>query len=259
MHTDAFDRYLARDSGVHRLDARVKVIAALAFIVSVAILPDGAWAVYLLALAMILGVTLAARLSPLQVIARSLVGVPFLLVAVTVIFSVPGQVVWQGPFGLQATDAGLVRFSSIVVRSLLSLQAAVLLTATTQFPDILHALRHLKVPSILISIIAFMYRYLHVLVDEVQRMLRGRASRSAAAAAGRSGGSVVWRAGVVGNMAGQLFVRSLERSDRVYNAMVARGYSGELLTLKPHAMRIDDWIALGIAILSVIALQLLAR
>lgn len=259
MNTNAFDRYLARDSAIHRLDARVKVVATLAFIVSVALLPDAAWAVYALAFALVMGATFAARLSPWQVIKRSLIGLPFLLVAVTVVFSVPGDPVWRGPFGLIATDAGLARFGSIVLRSLISLQAAVLMTMTTRFPEILHALRHLKIPAILVSIIAFMYRYLVVLVDEVQRMLRARASRSAAAPGRRSGGSVVWRATVTGHMAGQLLVRSLDRSDRVYNAMLARGYAGELLTLRPHVMRRSDWLALAVALACILGLQVLAR
>ena len=60
-------------------------------------------------------------------------------------------------------------------------------------------------------------------------------------------------------MAGQLFVRSLDRSDRVYNAMLARGYTGELLTLAPHAMRPSDWAALAIGLAAAIALQLITR
>jgi cobalt/nickel transport system permease protein len=130
---------------------------------------------------------------------------------------------------------------------------AILLTATTPFPDILHALRHLRVPGILVSIIAFMYRYLFVLVDEVARLLRARTARSARLPGQKSGGTVSWRAAVAGHMAGQLFVRSLERSDRVYQAMVARGYRGTLLTMHPHRMRPLDWaILLGFTVLLVV-------
>ena len=80
-------------------------------------------------------------------------------------------------------------------------------------------------PSIIITIVSMTYRYLFVLTDEAQRMLRARQSRSASAG-GRSGGSVAWRARVTGNMAGSLFVRSLDRSERIYQAMLARGYDG---------------------------------
>lgn len=259
MTAHTFDRYLARTSAVHRLDPRVKVVATLAFILSVALLPDGAWGLYAGALAVLLVVAAAARLSPWLVARRSLVGLPFLLAALTVLFSVPGRVVWAGPLGLEVTDAGLIRFGSIVARSLISIAAAVLLTATTRFPDILHALRHLKVPAVLVAIIGFMYRYLFVLVDEVERLMRARAARSARLPGVAGGGSLRWRAAVAGHMAGQLLLRSLDRSDRVYHAMLARGYRGELLTLAPHAMRRRDWAALVVALAVAVGLQLASR
>ncbi len=252
-----FDRYLARESAVHQLDPRVKVVAVVAFIVSVALLPDGAWGPMAAAWGVVLLVALAARLSPWVVVRRSLLGLPFLLAAVTVLF-LPGRVVWDGPWGLDVTDAGLTRFASIVARSLISLQAAVLLTAATRFPDILHALRHVRVPAVLVAIIAFMYRYLFVLVDEVERLMRARAARSARLPGARGGGSLGWRAGVAGHMAGQLLIRSLDRSDRVYQAMLARGYRGELLTLTPHVMRPGDWGALAVGLLAAVVPHLLA-
>ncbi len=57
-------------------------------------------------------------------------------------------------------------------------------------------------------------------------MTRARRSRSAQAPQGRSGGSLVWRAKVTGSMVGSLFIRSYERSERIYAAMLARGFTG---------------------------------
>ena len=259
MNANAFDRYLEGASAVHRLDPRVKVLVTLAFILAVALLPVGAWAAYGLALLLLAATTAAARLSPVLVLRRALLGLPFLLAAVTVLFTVPGRALWSGPWGLELTDGGLIRFGSIVARSLLSVAAAVLLTATTRFPDVLHALRHLRVPAVLVGIIAFMYRYLFVLVEEVQRLLRARAARSARLPGTKGGGSLGWRAAVVGHMAGQLLVRSLDRSDRVYQAMQARGYRGELLTLAPHTMRRRDWLALAVGLAAVGAVLAIGR
>jgi cobalt/nickel transport system permease protein len=157
------------------------------------------------------------------------------------------------------TDAGLIRFVSIVVRSWLSVQMAILLTATTRFPDLIHALRHLRLPQPLVSTISFLYRYLFVLTDETVRLLRAREARSARPAGGGGGGSVAWRARVAGNMAGQLFLRSYERSDRVYNAMLARGYAGQLLTLNPHVMRNQDWVVGALAVMILLLLQVISR
>ncbi len=259
FHASTFDRYLERDSLVHRLDPRVKVVVAIVFIVCVALLPDGAWLLYGVSFMLVVAVALAAKVSPWLVIKRSLLGLPFLLAAVTLLFTVPGEPLWLGPFGLTLTDAGLIRFMSIVARSLISLQMAVLLTSTTTFPDILHALRHLKVPALLVSIIAFMYRYLFVLTEETSRLLRGRLARSAALPGIKPGGGLGWRAAVAGNMVGQLMVRSLDRSDRVYQAMQARGYKGQMLTMRAHKMKSTDWTVLVAGCAVAIALPVIGR
>lgn len=262
MHFDVFDRYHATDSFIHRLDPRVKVVTTAAFILSNALLPDGAWAAFVLAWLFLLFVNVLSNLGITFTFKRSFVALPFALVAVTVLFSIPGNPLASFRFlfwDLTITDMGLLRFESILVRSWLSVQMAILLVATARFPEIIHALEHLRVPMILTTIIAFLYRYLFVLVDEVFRLLRAREARSAAAAGIRSGGSVAWRAGVAGNMAGQLFLRSYERSDRVYNAMLARGYTGHLNTINPHEMKRADYVTLALALVVILLFQLIGR
>src|SRR5690606_15260451 len=260
MYAAHIDRYEARDSLLHRLDPRVKVVVTLLFILSNVLLPDGAWPAYLAAWLFLLLAVSLARLSPLFVLRRSLLALPFVLAAVSVLFTVPGEtrLAWQiGSLSLTVSDQGLIRFGSILVRSWLSVQMAILLTATTQFPDLMHALRHLKVPALLVAIIAFMYRYLSVLVDEARRLLRAREARSAQGPQGTAGRSLRWRAQVAGGMVGQLFLRSMERSDRVYGAMVARGYRGQLLTMNPHVMGRPDWFMAAGALLLLLTIQLI--
>jgi cobalt/nickel transport system permease protein len=123
----------------------------------------------------------------------------------------------------------------------------------------IHAFEHLRVPVVLTTIVSFLYRYLFVLTDEVMRLLRARESRSATVAGLRSGRNVAWRARVTGNMAGQLFLRSYERSDRIYNAMLARGYSGQMRTLNPHVMKSSDWSFAALSIVIILLLQLTGR
>ncbi|MDX1414173.1 MAG: cobalt ECF transporter T component CbiQ [Candidatus Promineifilaceae bacterium] len=259
MRLNPFDQYQPNHSSIHQLDPRVKVLAAVLFIISTALLPDGAWLAYALSWALVIIITLLAHIEPWLVVKRSFLVLPFLLAAVTLLFTLPGSVLWQGPFGLRISDYGLLRFTSILLRSWISVQMAVLLTATTRFPDILHALRHLKVPAVLVSILAFMYRYLFVLTDEVGRMLRARAARSACLPGKKGGRSLLWRAKIAGHMVGQLFLRSIERSERVYEAMLARGYRGELLTMNPHFMLTKDWIGLVMSLLVVFAMQAAGR
>jgi len=262
MHDSVFDRYHETQSPLHSLDARVKVVMAVAFILSNSLLPDGAWLAFGLTWLAGLFLNWLSGLGVGFTLKRSFIALPFALAAITAIFAIPGQPLgeWQlGSLTLIPTDAGLLRFVSIVIRSWLSVQAAILLVATTRFPDLLHALEHLHMPTVLTTIIAFLYRYLFVLTDEVMRLTRARQSRSAAVAGRRAGRSVWWRARTAGNMTGQLFLRSYERSDRIYNAMLARGYTGQLRTLTPHIMRSRDWAYSAAAAFVILLLQISGR
>ncbi|MBI3161398.1 MAG: cobalt ECF transporter T component CbiQ [Chloroflexi bacterium] len=262
MHFDAFDRYHEKDSRLHRLDPRVKAVITIACILSNALLPDGAWIAFLFAFIFLLALNVVSRLGIAYTLKRSLIALPFALIAFSVLFSTPGNPLSMFHFlmwDFTITDAGLLRFVSILIRSWLSVQMAILLVAVTRFPDLVHALAHLRVPPILTTIIAFLYRYLFVLTDEVFRLLRARESRSAASAAQRSGGGVLWRAKVAGDMAGQLFLRSYERSDRIYNAMLSRGYAGHMYTLNPHEMKPGDYFAAAFAVAFIFIIQILGR
>lgn len=262
MHDSVFDRFHDTKSSLHSLDSRVKVVVAIAFILSNSLLPDGAWLAFTLTWLAGLFLNWLSRLGIGFTLRRSFIALPFALAAITAIFAIPGEPLaeWQlGSLILVPTDAGLLRFVSIVIRSWLSVQAAILLVATTPFPDLIHAFEHLRVPAILTTIIAFLYRYLFVLTDEVMRLTRARQARSAAVPGQRSGRNVIWRARTAGNMTGQLFLRSYERSDRIYNAMLARGYTGQLRTLTPHVMHSRDWLYAAVAVSVIFLLQIIGR
>jgi cobalt/nickel transport system permease protein len=261
MHVHAFDRYNPGESLIHNLDPRVKVLITIVFIVSNVLLPDGAWIAFLLAWGFVLLSNSLSRMGVGYTFRRSYIALPFALIAFTVLFSLPGNILaawkvlwWE----LELTDAGLLRFSSILIRSWLSIQMAILLVSTTQFHDLMHALRHLRVPGVLVAIISFMYRYLFVLVDEVIRLNRAKEARSAVFQ-GKGGGSLIWRARVAGSMVGQLFLRSFDRSDRIYNSMLSRGYNGHLMTLNPHEMGARDWIVSAVAVLVLLSFHVIAR
>lgn len=258
MHANLFDRYHEAESFLHRLDPRIKVIGLVLFILSNALLPDGAWAGYIAAWALLLICCILSGLGIGYTMQRSLIVLPFALAAISAIFAPVGVPLahWKlGGLVLTPTNVGVLRFESIMVRSWLSVQMGILMVAVTPFPDLLHALEHLHFPKSLSTIIAFLYRYLFVVADESFRMLRAREARSA----GDNGGNIVWRASVVGNMAGQLFLRSYERSDRIYNAMLSRGYSGSPRTLHPHVLARKDWAALSIYFGLIICSQILGR
>ncbi len=261
MHIHALDAYRSKESLVHRLDARVKLVLAVLFIVATALTPDEAWLAYVLLAGLLLGVVVASRLGVGFVLRRSLVALPFALAAVTATFSTPGQALLTvHVFGgdISVTDAGLVRFVGILLKSWLSVQMAVVLTASTPFPALLRAMRSLRVPKVLVAITGFAYRYLFVISDEALRMMRARAARSGAHS-GKGGGSVFWRARVTGGMAGSLFLRSIERSERIYDAMVAWGYDGDVRILRAQALHLGDVIIALIFTLLLVVIQWVAR
>lgn len=256
MHVHFLDPYHERVSLVHRLDARVKLPLALGIILAAALLPVGAWPAYLLVYALLLSAELVSQLGITFFLKRSLLAVPFLLAALPLVFSLPGPYLADIQFGqihLQLSAAGVERLLSVGLKSWLSVQTAVLLASTTRFVDLLAALRFLRIPRLLVAVIGLMWRYLFVLVDEGYRLNRARAARSAGA---RPGGGLGWRAGVTGGMAGSLLLRSLERADRIYLAMLARGYNGETRTLPPPPLTTADWIAMtaGLLVLASIVL-----
>ena len=215
--------------------------------------PAGQWAAFALLVALLATAIAAGRLPPLLVLRRSALALPFLLVALPLLFTKSGEALFTVPavfWRWHATDAGLTALCSVLAKSLLSVAAAVVLTATTPPFDLLRALRGIGVPRIIVMTVSFMYRYLSVIGEEATRLLRARDCRSVRVDR-RSGGSLLWRSQVAGNMVGSLFLRSYERSERVFDAMTARGYDGELRgARRPDAGRAFDWgllLALAVA------------
>jgi cobalt/nickel transport system permease protein len=201
----------------------------LALIISINLTPPRAWPAYILYLTLVISIALLSRIDIKLFLKRSLIAIPFLFAALPLIFinSSQNQLHFFDIFHIPFNQDGFFRFISIAIKSWISVMAAVLLTAATRFEDILTAMEQLKVPKILLVIIGLMWRYLFLIADEVTRMLRARASRSGCSLNKGRRSSLCWRARVTGGMAGNLFLRSIERSDRVYAAMLSRGYTGK--------------------------------
>ena len=224
------DRYLEGRSWFHSADARIKLVMALGFIFATTSIPPGKWIGFAAMLALVWLAAGISRVGLLRVFLRSLVAIPFILIALPTVFTKQGLPLFELDltlFALTGTREGLDFFISVLLKSWASVTAAVVLTATTPPLRLLEALRALRVPAVLVAIVMLMYRYLFVLVDEAQSLLRARTARSAAIGP-KSGGSLVWRAKSAGGMAGSLFIRTLDRSERIYMAMLARGYDGTL-------------------------------
>jgi cobalt/nickel transport system permease protein len=232
MKHSFIDEYSHLNSFIHRLDPRTKLIASLAFILAVVITPAGAWQLFAAYFCVAVVMLALSKLPPLYVLKRSLVIFPFvLLVAVFIPFFKEGEVagsyniwLWQ----VSITYTGLLVLANVVVKAWLSILALILLSSSTKLDDLLNGLRQLGVPQVMILIVSFMYRYIFVLVDEVMRIKQARDSRN-------FGGSWFHHMKAIGNMLGTLFIRSYERAERVYAAMLSRGFEGQIRTT--HKLR----------------------
>lgn len=254
------DRYAARESVLHRADARVKVPTALLVILAISLTREGAWGVLLLMTVPVALLTAAARFGPMFMLRRSILALPFVAAAVPLIFTRPGEVLFVVPLvGWHASLEGIVAVATICAKSWLSVLVAILLTGTTPVVEVLRALRALRMPRLLVGTVFFTYRYFFVIGEEAVRLMRARDSRSAEVAGRRAGVSVRWRAGVLGHMIGSLFSRSLDRSERVYAAMQARGFAGELRFLDDPAVRRIDAIAGTLIVMYAFAIEIGGR
>ncbi|MGQ9583884.1 MAG: cobalt ECF transporter T component CbiQ [Anaerolineae bacterium] len=245
MKHSFLDRYRQGTSLVHRLDPRLKLLATLAFVLAATSTPPAAWPAFLVLAAVALGAIRLAKIPLAEGLKSSAIALPFAgMVALSLPFTRGGQAVWTGSLlgrNLAVTDEGLRLFVAVLVKSWLSVLVSGLLVATSRFPDLVSAMRFLRVPAVLTATISFMYRYLFVLVDEAMRLQTARESRSAG-----PGRTVWWRARVLGWMIGSLFIRSYERSERIYAAMLSRGFAGEERTLSRLAWHPrDTWAGLA--------------
>ena len=224
-------------------------------------LPPGKWPAFGFMVALVWLAVALSGVGPVRVFLRSLVALPFILIALPTVFTKPGEPLFElslGLFALTGTREGLEFFASVLVKSWASVTAAVLLTSTTPAFQLLAALRALKIPELLVVVVMLMYRYMFVLVDEAQRMMRSRAARSAGTGRG-TGGSVAWRAKVAGGMAGSLFLRTLDRTERIYMAMLARGYDGTIRQRAVPPVSGSAWAAMGVALTVFVAVAVSAR
>ena len=227
---------------------------------AVSLLPVGAWLALGLAWLAIVALSVVARLGPTRTARRAFLAAPFLLAALPLVFTRPENplgTIALGPLILTVSGEGLRQFATIALKSWVSVQAALLLAFTTPFHDLVDGLRQLRLPRIMVAIISFMYRYLAVLSEEATRMGRARASRSASLT-GRGGGSIAWRARVSGAMVGSLFLRSYERSERIYAAMQARGFEGTFRHLHARPLRRVEIGWLVALLLFLVAFELVA-
>ena len=183
----------------------------------------------------------------LYILKRLLVVSPFILMAALFyplsIFITGREYVAE--HGNMVIKASIIIFS----KAFLAVLLLVLLTSTEKFHRLLLALRKLKMPRLIGTISALLYRYGFLLVDEALRTSRARESRT-------PGRLRMRRTKVYGNQVAVVFLRSWERSQTIYKSMLSRGFSGEFPDAQELNLRAVDVIFSAVFVSLLLAVRL---
>lgn len=255
IHMDEFAKL---KSPLHSMDPRAKALAFLFFIFLTVNLTRP---VLLLAAASFwLGLLFIARIPISYVIKRVTWIIPFAGFLILLFpFITPGDPVWSfkmGSLSLMATVDGLEKALMLFMRVVASVLVIVTLTATTRFTSLMKAMTDLRVPRVIVQMVEFTIRYIFVAIDELKRMRRSRRAR------GFAPGKNIWHAHTVRTLAqlvGTMFLRAYERGDRVYVAMLSRGFTGNINTMTGFTIRPLDYLKAGAISLVAVALFLLDK
>ncbi len=191
-----------RHSPLHDASPGIKLAITFILVAGTVLLPRRPGPLYCIPTVFLLIIWPFARM-PLRYALRRLLMVEFFIVGI-------------GLLSLLSPAARPV-FLAAFLKSNLCVLAMLLLTWTTPFHDLLQELRRLKLPPVMLTTLALMYRYLPVLAEESRRMRRARASRTFSPRR-----RLAWH--TLSAIVGQLFVRSADRAERIYLAMCARGW-----------------------------------
>ena len=217
MQVDFLDRYSRGTSLVHRAGARLKLILVLSFVVIVIATPElvglvltEPWAAWFFLAVEAWGVLMIFMIA----------GLPWRYLAMRLFWLAPFLLIVAAGVPLsRGLEGGWNQGAQLLARSLISVTAMITVFATTPFGRLVAALQRLHVPQLFVSVLAFMYRYMFVLSDELAKMRRAKLARTFYP-------SLWWDVRSMANFVGILFVRAFERAERVYAAMLARGWRG---------------------------------
>lgn len=234
-----------KDTAIHRFDPRIKIIVSILFVFIVVsfpkyeigkLMPFFLYPVFLITMGNI----------PIRTIVKKLLVVSPFVVFVGIFNPFFDRGIQIELFGI-GISGGWISFTAMVLKFVLTVSVALLLIATTSFIGICEGLGRLKVPEVFIVQLLFLYRYLFVLLEETFRMIRARDARSF----GRQGHGIM----VFASLVSVLLIRAVQRAERIYGAMVARGFQGKIARSRTHVLTVSDVAYAMICILLFIILR----
>jgi len=229
MHLEEFAE---GNSFLHRLDPRVKFLTAIPYIFVIAII-QGTKGPFLALMISLLMIALS-RISFKKLIGRLIVVNTFILALwIFLPFSYPGDTVFHIGF-LKATREGFLYVLSITLKANAIVLATIAILGTSEVFSLAHALVHLRVPDKLVHLFFFFYRYISVLHEEYTKLRNAMIIRSFRPKTN------MHTYKTYAYLVGMLIVRSYERSQRIYRAMLCRGFSGKFRVMSHFELKRTD-------------------
>jgi cobalt/nickel transport system permease protein len=224
------DTLATTNTTIHRLDPRIKVLTAALFVVCVVSFDKYAIAAMLpfvlfLTIIMVLGGIPASF-----ILKKLMVTAPFAFMIGMFNPLLDQQIILH--LGPVAVSGGWVSFLSILLRFGMTVTAMLVLIATTGFNSVCMALERLGMPTIFAVQLLMLYRYIFVLIVEGQRMYRARAIRTF------QKGRMDMR--TFSYLIGQLLLRTIDRGQRIHQAMLCRGFDGIIRTRQTLRFTLRD-------------------
>lgn len=232
MEYPEIDAFSSLDSAIHHLDPRAKIISFTFLIFSFAFVDDLKVASFALLFSFF--VLLLSKL-PIDFALKRIKIVFFLLFPLMVIMPLTmegNELIGVIPFSLE----GFVYSSLIVVRAIATVILALIMLATTRFDMTMKALYALRIPGILVQMLMFTYRYIFVITDEFTRMWKSMECKGFKLSTNLHGLSIL------GNILGMLIIKSYDRTSRVYQSMVSKGYDGKPKSINHFEMAAKDYV-----------------
>jgi cobalt/nickel transport system permease protein len=224
--------YLHGRGIVYDLPAHCKIVAAFAFVLAVALTPRDAFWAFGCHGVIVLVVARAAGVRPSALARRLTLEIPFVLFAILLPFIAGGERVHVLFFSLSIE--GTLAAWNVIAKATLGVAAGVLLASTTPPSELVEGLGRLRMPKVIVAISGFMVRYADLVMGEMRRMRIARESRAYEPTG-------IGQARVVASSGGSLFIRSFERGERVYLAMLARGFDGRVMSAAGPAVGTNRW------------------
>jgi len=233
------ERFSTFDGFLQGIDPRVKFCCFIAFILTAVSARTVTSLIILFLLVIILSV--ASKISLRFFFLRTTIFIPIFaaVIALPLLFITPGKplaIIGYDKYFVSVTWEGTYKATLFTLRIWVCVASLSLLVLTTRFSRLVHAMEKFKMPKVFVAMTAITYRFIFLFINEAYRMVLAKEARTTK----KEGRLRIMRS--LARIISTLFIRAYERGERVYMAMTARGYAGEVKSMNETRCGHRDWV-----------------